>query len=106
ELTAADEVVTEHEWQAALGDVPHSHRLTATQLDQVRTTLPAVDGDVDAAVRRLLGGPLGRLAHRVRPAKSWTDLVLTESKTAQLRTVVGRYRHGATVYDEWGVTTA
>ncbi|WP_436699430.1 ATP-binding protein [Nocardioides sp. BYT-33-1] len=106
ELTASDDVVDEDEWRAALGDVPHTHRLNATQLDQVRRTLPAVDGDVDAAVRRLLGGPLARLAHRVRPRKSWDDLVLSEAKSAQLRAVVGRYRHGPTVYDEWGVTTA
>ncbi|MCR1782752.1 ATP-binding protein [Nocardioides carbamazepini] len=106
ELTATGDMVDEDEWREVLGDVPHTHRLNATQLDQVRRTLPAVGGDVDAAVRRLLGGPLARLAHRVRPRKTWDDLVLSGAKSAQLRAVVGRYRHGPTVYDEWGVTTA
>jgi hypothetical protein len=106
ELVADDDVVDEAEWRAALGDVPHTHRLRAHQLERVRLAREAVGGDVDTAVRRLLGGPLSRLAHRVRPHKGWDDLVLGESKTAQLRSVVGRYRHSGTVYDRWGVTTA
>ena len=106
ELVADDAVVDEAEWRAAMGDVPHVHRLRAHQLERVRAARDAVGGDVDSAVRRLLGGPLSRLAHRVRPHKQWSDLVLSDSKTAQLHSVVGRYRHSATVYDRWGVTTA
>lgn len=106
ELVADDDVVGEAEWRAALGDVPHTHRLRAHQLERVRAARDAVGGDVDTAVRRLLGGPLSRLAQRVRPHKQWSDLVLSDTKTAQLRGIVGRYRHSATVYDRWGVTTA
>jgi SpoVK/Ycf46/Vps4 family AAA+-type ATPase len=58
---------------------------------------------VHAAVRRLLSGPLGTLARRVRPQKSWDDLVLSESKLTQLRSIVARYRHADLVLDDWGL---
>jgi AAA+ superfamily predicted ATPase len=107
ELTAADTPVTDEEWHAALGaDVARRHHLTPVQLEQVRTALPAVDGDLDRAVRRLLAGPMGRLAQRIQPTKTWDDLVLSAPKAEQLRNVVARYRHATTVYDQWGVTTA
>lgn len=107
ELVAPDSPVTDAEWHAALGpDVARRHHLTPVQLEQVRSALPAVDGDLDRAVRRLLAGPMGRLAQRIRPTKTWDDLVLSAPKTEQLRNVVARYRHATTVYDRWGVTSA
>ena len=59
------------------------HRLTATQLDQVRTTLPAVDGDVDAGLRRRVehlprqAGPIWSWAGRRKQAElsGWERLV-------------------------------
>ena len=107
EIVASDDVVSEEEWQAAFGaEVPHSHRLTAHQMEQVGAALPAVDGDLDLAVRRLLAGPLGRLTRRIRPRKTWDDLVLSEPRLEQLRTIVARFRHATTVYDDWGVSTS
>jgi AAA+ superfamily predicted ATPase len=107
ELVAADDVVDEEEWRTAFGtDVPHTHRLRADQVELVHAARDAVGGDLDVAVRRLLAGPLGRLAHRVRPRKSWDDLVLGEPKAQQLHNIVARYRHAVKVYDEWGVSTA
>jgi AAA+ superfamily predicted ATPase len=107
ELTASDDLASADEWRAALGDdVAQSHRLTAHQLELVAGAYPGVGRDVDVAVRRLLAGPLGALARRVRPAKTWADLVLSDAKTDQLRTIVARYRHADTVYDDWGLASA
>ncbi|WP_370250051.1 ATP-binding protein [Nocardioides sp.] len=107
ELVADDRVVTAEEWAAVFGpERPHTHRLTARQFEQVREALPAVGDDLDAAVRRLLAGPMGRLAQRIRPRKSWDDLVVSGSRAEQLRTIVARFRHARTVYDDWGVTSA
>ncbi|QDH11193.1 ATP-binding protein [Nocardioides dongxiaopingii] len=107
ELRASDDVVTEEEWRSVFGpDAPRTHRLTAHQLEQVGSALPAVGGDLDLAVRRLLAGPMGRLARRIRPRKTWDDLILSEPRVDQLRTVVARFRQAGTVYDDWGVTSA
>lgn len=106
ELRAGDDVVSDEEWREVFGDdVPRTHRLSAHQLEQVGSALPAV-GDLDLAVRRLLAGPLARLARRVRPSKTWDDLVLGEPQLDQLRTIAARFRHAGTVYDDWGVTSA
>jgi len=107
EVRAGDDVVSPQEWAAVFGaDAAQRHRLTAHQLDLVSRALPAVGGDLDLAVRRLLAGPLGRLARRVRPRKTWDDLILSEARTDQLRTIVARFRQASTVYDEWGVSSA
>lgn len=107
ELLASDELATDDEWRAALGgDVARSHRLTAHQLELVTTAFPGVGGDIDLAVRRLLAGPLGTLARRVRPTKTWSDLVLSETKIDQLRTIAARYRHADTVFDGWGLAAS
>ncbi|WP_348536723.1 ATP-binding protein [Nocardioides sp. W7] len=99
-------MVSEEEWREVFGDdTARTHRLSAHQLEQVGSALPAV-GDLDLAVRRLLAGPLARLARRVRPRKTWDDLVLGEPQLDQLRTIAARFRHAGTVYDDWGVTSA
>nr|WP_237447759.1 ATP-binding protein [Nocardioides flavescens] len=107
EVRAGDDVVSPQEWESVFGPgAEHRHRLTAHQLEQVSQALPAVGGDLDLAVRRLLAGPLGRLARRIRPRKTWDDLILSEPRTDQLRTIVARFRQAGRVYDEWGVTAA
>ncbi|MCU1689290.1 MAG: putative ATPase [Jatrophihabitantaceae bacterium] len=107
ELLASDELASDGEWQAALGtEVARSHRLTAHQLELVANAYPGVGNNIDLAVRRLLAGLLGTLARRVRPTKTWSDLVLSDAKIDQLRTIAARYRHADTVYDSWGLATA
>jgi SpoVK/Ycf46/Vps4 family AAA+-type ATPase len=93
---------TEDEWSAALGAVPRTHRLTAAQLRLVERTYPAAEGDLDAAVRRLAGGHIDRLALRIRPTRAWDDLVLSPDRLQLLRELVARYRHADEVYEEWG----
>lgn len=94
---------TDDEWQAALGDgVPRTHPLTHDQLDTVARVLPAVGGDVDSAVRRLVSGRLERLATRTRPSRTWDDIVLSPDRTTQLRALADRYRLRDRVYGDWG----
>ena len=82
--------------------MPRSHPLTADQLEPVGRAFVATGGDLDAAVRRLVSGRLEQLARRIRPHRSWDDLVLSGDRTAVLRTIVDRYQHAEQVYDEWG----
>jgi hypothetical protein len=93
---------TDEEWKAALGDEPRTHRLTADQLRLVQRAYQARLGDLDAAVRRLASGPIDRLARRIRPTRTWADLVLAEAQMAVLHELVARYRHANVVYDQWG----
>jgi hypothetical protein len=93
---------TDEEWAAALGDEPRTHHLTAAQLWLVERTHQASGGDLDAAVRRLAGGHIDRLARRIRPTRGWDDLVLSPDRLQLLRELVARYRHSEDVYDAWG----
>ncbi len=102
-VVADDLPPTDEEWAAAFGPgVPRSHPLTADQLEPVGRAFVATGGDLDAAVRRLVSGRLEQLARRIRPHRSWDDLVLSGDRTAVLRTIVDRYQHAEQVYDEWG----
>ncbi len=100
-VTAAE--ATDDEWLAALGpDVERTHRLTLEQLAKVSRAYPAVGGDLDAAVRRLVSGRLEHLARRIRPTRSWDDIVLSDDRMELLRSIVDRYRYADQVFDEWG----
>ncbi|MAT05325.1 MAG: ATPase, partial [Acidimicrobiaceae bacterium] len=98
-----DRAPTDQEWRAVFGDdVERSHPLTHDQMYRVARLLPAVDGDLDRAVRRLISGRLDGLATRVRPSRTWDDIVLSPGRTAQLRAIADRYRYRTRVFDEWG----
>jgi AAA+ superfamily predicted ATPase len=84
------------------GALGAGHRLTFTQLDQIRKSLPALGGDPSHAARRLVTGDLDRLTTRIRPTRSWDDLVLPVEDFERVRMVAARYRHRDTVLDEWG----
>jgi AAA+ superfamily predicted ATPase len=81
----------------------HGHRLTADQLRQLRTLVPAVGGDVNQAVRRLGGGALDALARRVTPRRRLDDLVLQPDARRQLEELIARYRLRRVVHGDWGV---
>jgi SpoVK/Ycf46/Vps4 family AAA+-type ATPase len=68
----------------------------------VRSALPGVGDDLDAAIRRLAAGHLDSLAVRIEPRRTWDDLVLPPHQTRQLKELVARYRLGWRVYEEWG----
>lgn len=92
---------------AVLGDAADllgaGHRLSADQVIAVERVLPAVGGDIDAAVRRLAAGRLDRLARRISPRRSWDDLIVLPEQRAQVQEVIDRYGNRALVHGEWGV---
>jgi AAA+ superfamily predicted ATPase len=93
----------EDEWESRIGiHGRQRHHLSAEQLELVGRAFRATHGDLDAAVRRLVAGPLDQLAQRIEPSRSWDDIVLSEDRLAHLRGIVDRYRYASTVYDEWG----
>ena len=94
---------TDDEWASALGPgVERTHRLTLDQLSKVGRAYPAVGGDIDAAVRRLVSGRLEHLARRIRPTRNWDDIVLSDDRMELLHSIVERYRFADQVFDEWG----
>ncbi len=98
--------VSDDEWRARLGDAPRDHRLTLDQLDLVARAHTAYDGDLDAAVRRLVSGKLEQVTRRVRPRYAWDDLVLSPERKDALHSIAERYRHATQVYDQWGFQPA
>jgi AAA+ superfamily predicted ATPase len=103
EVRAAEPETSDVDWRTALGDeIDHrGHRLSANQLRLVADALPGLDHDLDATVRRLASGPLDKLARRIRPRRSWDDLILTPDKKEQLAELCIRYRQRDTVYNDW-----
>ncbi len=103
EIRIDEQEATNEEWQAVLGtDRTGGHRLDREQLRLAALAYHGVGGDVNAAVRRVASGHLDSLARRVRPRRTWDDLVLPAEQTAQLTELVARYRHRDTVFDSWG----
>jgi AAA+ superfamily predicted ATPase len=103
EFQAPDHETTTDEWERAFGvDIERSHHLRPEQLESVSNAFRARQGDLDAAVRRLVAGRLERLARRIRPRHTWDDIILSPDRLDQLRGIVARYRHSEKVYDDWG----
>jgi SpoVK/Ycf46/Vps4 family AAA+-type ATPase len=103
EVVAGSDGPADEEWSQAFGpDEPRRHQLSLEQVELVAGAYHARGGDFDAAVRRLASGRLEHLARRIRPARSWDDLVLSPERTALLLELTARYRHAERVYHEWG----
>lgn len=102
EIEAPADPPTDAEWSAALGDTERSHALTARQLELVELAYGPKNNNLDAAVRRLASGKIDELTRRVRPERTWDDLVVAPERLEQLHELVDRYRHRSKVYDEWG----
>jgi SpoVK/Ycf46/Vps4 family AAA+-type ATPase len=80
----------------------NASQLTASQLDAAATALAATGGDASAALRRIAAGEIEKLATRIRPQRTWDDLVLAPHKLELVRYLVDRARHRHVVYGEWG----
>jgi hypothetical protein len=93
----------ETDWRQALGVPPDpAYRLSRDQLRLVAQASRADGGRLGPAVRRLAGGHLDGVAVRVRPRRTWADLVLPADDTRQLRELAVRHRGRGRVYGEWG----
>ncbi len=103
EVDVADPATTDDEQSDLLGPAASStHKLTFDQLHTVARVLPARGGDLSAAVRRLGSGRLEKIARRIRPTRTWDDIVLTDEQLEQLNGVIARYRYAHRVYGDWG----
>src|SRR5690606_13582624 len=103
EIEATEGHATPGEWAAVLGGaVEPVHGLTLEQLRRVDRVRHALDGDVDAAVRRLAAGHLDHLTRRIRPTRRWDDIVLSADRLELLRSIVDRTTHARRVYEDWG----
>ncbi|MEO6126456.1 MAG: ATP-binding protein [Ilumatobacteraceae bacterium] len=103
EIRAEHRDPTSQDWNDAVGTVDaHRHHLSAEQLDLVGRAFEAHDRDLDSAVRRLMAGPLEQLAQRIRPTRTWDDIVLSPERLRHLHGIVDRYRYASTVFDDWG----
>jgi len=106
ERTVKQRMATTEEWTELFGSRPdRGHRLDPEALRLARVAHDAL-GDVDAAVRRLASGALDELATRIESRRTWDDLVLPRQQERQLRELVARYKHSATVFDRWGFNSS
>ncbi len=103
EVEAPGGEATPEEWASVLGgDAEPTHPLTLDQLHYVARARDALDGDVDAGVRRLAAGALEGITRRIRPSRHWDDIVLSADRRELLRSIIERTRFAHRVYDDWG----
>ena len=106
ELRSGPEVASADEWAGAFGGTApegsDAYRLSAEQLLHVTRASGAVGGDLAAAVRRL-AGPVQGTATRIRPTRTWDDLVLDAARRERVEEIVIRYRQRRRVFDSWGL---
>ncbi|HYH51798.1 MAG TPA: ATP-binding protein [Acidimicrobiia bacterium] len=102
-VVPAPAAATDAEWRTAFKGAGRRtrHPLTAEQLELAAGAARAAGGDVAAGVRRLAAGRIDQLASRIRPSRSWDDLVLPPDRLTQVHEVALRYRHRGVVYDAW-----
>jgi ATPase family associated with various cellular activities (AAA) len=102
ELPVSDGEADADDWQAAMGRAPDpAYRLSREQLRLVASAAAADGGLVAPAVRRLAGGHLDGVAVRIRPRRSWADLILPPEEAGQLRELAARHHGRDTVYGRW-----
>jgi ATPase family associated with various cellular activities (AAA) len=106
EAPSGPEVASADEWAGAFGGTApegaDAYRLSAEQLLHVSRASGAVGGDLAAAVRRL-SGPVQGTATRIRPSRTWDDLVLDAGRRERVEEVAIRCRQRRRVFDNWGL---
>lgn len=103
EVPAGRPTLGADEWVALFGEQPRRHPLTAEQIRLGMGTYLRTN-DLDETVRRVSVGPIDDLTTRIRPARTWSDLVLTPDRCERLQEIVQRHRHRGTVLDRWGMS--
>ena len=61
-----------------------------------------VGEDIHAGLRGALDAKLATLGMRITWRQTWSDLVLPEDNTAEIREFISRVKHRRTVYERWG----
>ncbi len=90
------------DWRQALGREPDpAYRLSREQLRLVAAAARADGGQVAPAVRRLAGGHLVGVAVRIRPQRTWDDLILPADDARALHELASRHRGREVVYGRW-----
>ncbi|MET0460364.1 MAG: ATP-binding protein [Ilumatobacteraceae bacterium] len=106
EAPSGPELASAEEWSGAFGGTTpegaDAYRLTAEQLLHVSRASDAVGGDLAAAVRRL-AGPVQGAATRIRPTRTWDDLILDQERRERVEEIAIRYRQRRRVFDDWGL---
>ncbi|GEM_PF-418650 len=91
------------EWQKALGQLPpEGARLNREQLRLLALAANGLGCGPQQAISRVVAPHLGALTVRVKPERSWDDLVLAPEDMEGVRELVERYRHRNLVYGPWG----
>ncbi|MFC6016068.1 ATP-binding protein [Plantactinospora solaniradicis] len=102
ELRVASGEADPEDWRQVLGTDPDpAYRLSRGQLRLVAAARRDTAGPLGPAVRRLAGGYLEKLAVRIRPRRTWDDLVLPTDDARQLRELAARHRRRGVVYGDW-----
>jgi ATP-dependent 26S proteasome regulatory subunit len=99
EIEADEQPVAPDEIEAVLGEPAAGQPVHHEQLELLQR-VAAVDGR--RSLRRLAAGELNRLAQRIRPTRTWDDLVLNDDQLAKVREIAHRVQHRDRVYGEWG----
>jgi SpoVK/Ycf46/Vps4 family AAA+-type ATPase len=106
EAPSDPELASADEWAGAFGGTApegaDAYRLSAEQLLNVSRASGAVGGDLVAAVRRL-AGPVQGTATRIRPTRTWDDLILDAERRERVEEIAIRYRQRRRVFDDWGL---
>src|SRR5262249_30366642 len=106
EVPPAPAAATEDEWASAFGGAAPegagNYRLSAEQLLHVSRAAGGVGGARAESVRRL-AGPVQGTAIRIRPSRTWDDLVLDTERRARVEEVAIRCRQRGRVFDDWGL---
>jgi ATPase family associated with various cellular activities (AAA) len=107
EIRIADGEADDDDWRRELGRPPDpAYRLSRDQLRLVAAAAASDGGHLAPAVRRLAGGHLDGVAVRVRPRRTWDDLILPPDESRQLRELSARHLGRETVYGPWQFTPA
>jgi ATP-dependent 26S proteasome regulatory subunit len=101
-LSLADEVAAVFGDDTLAGAGLTASQLTASQLSAAAIALASTGGSAAAALRRIAAGEIEQLATRIRPDRTWDDLVLAPAKLELVHYLVERARHRHVVYGEWG----
>jgi hypothetical protein len=107
---SADAAQLARRYKVAPGTI---HRVVASARARIKRAEAAPadhDAIVDEAARQHLATRINATAQRVSRLASWDQVSLPEEMVDSIRELIGRARHGRTVYDTWGyedrITTA